>query len=238
LTNPDGQNGVFEIGGPEIAVYRDLMLRYACARGLKRRLILFPGIPVWFMAFGVALMTPVPYRIAHALVEGLSADSLVQHSEALRVFPEVQLVDYDTATRDALKKTHPVHIERVWVDPDRHSTFVKHEGCFIDHCEMKINAAPENVVRAIKRTVEQQNWEIDLNEPDSRIIARDPRQRYGKLWVEWRVRQTGSPSGLTQTVFFAPRGLPGFIHWLVLYPFHWMRFRSLIRGMAGQSQDS
>ena len=41
------------------------------------------------MAFGVGLMTPVPYPIAYALIGGLSADSVVKHPEALKVFPEV-----------------------------------------------------------------------------------------------------------------------------------------------------
>jgi uncharacterized protein YbjT (DUF2867 family) len=38
LTNPNGRGGVFEIGGPNITVYGDLMLRYANARGLKRHI--------------------------------------------------------------------------------------------------------------------------------------------------------------------------------------------------------
>ena len=90
LTNPNGRGQVFEIGGPDIAIYGDLMLRYARIRGLKRRMFLLPGIPVWFMAFGVGLMTPVPYPIAYALIGGLSADSVVKHPEALEVFPGSQ----------------------------------------------------------------------------------------------------------------------------------------------------
>ena len=37
------------------------------------------------MASGVGLMTPVPYPIAYALIGGLSADSVVKHSQALQV---------------------------------------------------------------------------------------------------------------------------------------------------------
>src|SRR5689334_20538286 len=116
LTNRSGQGGVFEIGGPEVARYGDLMLRYARIRGLKRGMFLLPGMPVGFMAFGVGLMTPVPYPIAYALIGGLSADSVVKHPQALETFPEVQLIDFDTATKYALEKTHPAHIERIWDD--------------------------------------------------------------------------------------------------------------------------
>ncbi|HLO33198.1 MAG TPA: NmrA family NAD(P)-binding protein, partial [Anaerolineales bacterium] len=114
LTNPNGRGQVFEIGGPDIATYGDLMLGYARIRGIKRRMLLLPGIPLWFMAFGVGLMTPVPYPIAYALIDGLSADSVVKHPEALNTFPEVKLIDFDSATRAALEKTDPISIERVW----------------------------------------------------------------------------------------------------------------------------
>ncbi len=119
LDNRDGHGQVFEIGGPQVTTYGDLMLRYARLRGHKRSLLLLPGIPVWFMAFGISLFTPVPRPIAAALVGGLSSDSLVIHHDALRVFPEVKLIDFDSATRDALIQLHPDKVERVWDDGQR-----------------------------------------------------------------------------------------------------------------------
>src|SRR5215208_7942790 len=151
LTNPRGRGGVFEIGGPNTAKYGDLMLRYARQRGLQRRMILLPGIPLWFMAFGVGLMTPVPYPIAYALIGGLSTDSLVKHPQALDVFPEVKLIDFDTATKDALENTHPSQIERVWADGKHEPKSIKHEGCFIEHRELAVNADPETVLEAITK---------------------------------------------------------------------------------------
>ncbi len=148
LTNPNGRGGVFEIGGPDVTTYGELMLRYARLRGLKRRMFLLPGMPVWFMAFGVGLMTPVPYPIAYALIGGLSADSVVQHSDALKVFPEVQLIDFDFAAKDALERTHPSHIERVW-EAGRAFRFLKHEGCFIDHRELTVHTDSEKVFEAL-----------------------------------------------------------------------------------------
>ena len=272
LENKSGQGQVFEIGGPEIAGYGNLMLRYAQARGLKRTLLLFPGLPVWFMAFGVGLMTPVPYPIAHALLAGLSADSVVKHPEALKVFPEVKLIDFDTAIMDALEKTHPDYIERVWEadgnvgslteqNPDCEDSFqpsevwatLKHEGCFIDHRERKVRSSSENIFQSIAHFVSKHDWQIESKEGNSRITANNRYQRFGRQWLEWRVagrtdrerrpfgRQSPAgdgPTHLSQTVFFSPRGLPGFLYWILLYPFHWIRFRGLIRGIAAQSENS
>lgn len=219
LTNPNGRGEVFEIGGPDIAVYGDLLRRYAHLRGLKRGMLLIPGIPVWFMAFGVGLMTPVPYPIAYALIGGLSADSVVKYPEALKVFPEVKLIDFDTAAKDALEKTHPFHIERVWDDGTPFAKSIKHEGCFIDHREIRANVDAEKISREVEK-----------------MGLREKVSLFGTQWVEWRVRQADKAACLSQTVFFSPHGLPGFLYWYLLYPFHQIRFRGLIRKIIMQAQ--
>ncbi len=210
LKNKNGQGQVFEVGGPEIAIYKDLMLRYAHARQLNRRMVILPFLPVWFMAFGVDLMTPVPYPIAHALIEGLSADSIVNHPEVLTVFPEVKLIDYDAATKDALEKTHPSHIERVWVDGTPGIKSLKHEGCFILHMTSPLPLGKRLGVRENRHTI------------------------FGDLWLEH-----GQVDNLAYTtLFFSPHGLPGFLYWFILFPFHWMRFRGLMRRMVKPSETT
>jgi uncharacterized protein YbjT (DUF2867 family) len=131
LTNPNGRGYVFEIGGPDVFTYQELMKKYAEIRGHKRSFLLLPYIPVWFMAFGIHLMTPVPYPIAYALVGGLSSDSVVIHDEARKTFPEVVLMDYESAVREALRRLHPLEVEQVW-DDDQNAS-LKHEGFFILH---------------------------------------------------------------------------------------------------------
>jgi uncharacterized protein YbjT (DUF2867 family) len=200
LTNPNGRGGVFEIGGPDIHEYGDLMVRYARARGLKRTMFLVPGIPISLMAFGVHLITPVPYPIAYALIGGLSTDSVVKHPEALKVFPEVELVDFDAATQKALGFTNPDHIERVWVNGSLKSKSLKHEGCFILH---RVYAPKES-----KQETRKEYFNT----------------YFGKLWIE--------QNDTSQTIIFSPHGLPGFLYWYLLYPFHRLRFRGLLRKMT------
>ena len=211
LTNPNGRGGIFEIGGPDVHEYGELMVCYAHARGLKRTMFLIPGVPVWFMAFGVGLMTPVPYPIAYALIGGLSADSIVKHPKALTVFPEVNLIDFDTATKVALGKTHPDHIERIWVDGDSKPKSLKHEGCFILHKIFALSGAEAVAKAQSKREVTRIHFS----------------NFFGTLWLE--------QDDTSQTIFFSPRGLPGFLYWYLLYPFHWLRFRSLLRKIAKPS---
>jgi uncharacterized protein YbjT (DUF2867 family) len=216
LTNLNGHGDVFEIGGPEVSSYRDLMLRYAHIRGLNRKMLLLPGIPLWFMAFGVGLMTPVPYPIAYALIGSLSTDSIVKHPEALKVFPEVTLMDFNAATKKALGFTHPDHIERVWVDGTSHTKSLKHEGCFILHKTYPLPASS-----SLSRRSRQLDEGLEMREKHHSV--------FGKMWLETHVSYASSVTYLFCTLIFSPHGLPGFLYWFLLYPFHWLRFRGLIR---------
>ena len=158
LENPDKQNPIYEIGGDEIFTYGDLMLEYARLRGLKRKLLMLPGIPLWFMAIGVGMMTPVPYPIAYALIGGLSGNSVVQHEEARRVFPNVKLINFEEATKKALRHLSPASTERVWEGLDRDSVRVKHEGFFIDYRRVEIKASPESIYQVLISLGGRNGW--------------------------------------------------------------------------------
>ena len=285
LEIPDKQNRILEIGGEDVTSYRDLMLQYARLRGLKRRLIMLPGIPPWFMAMGVAMMTPVPLRIAYALIGGLANDSIVQHEEARRIFPNIQLINFEEATRNALGHLSPTSVERVWEGPGREVIRIKHEGFFIDYRRMEVNTPPESVYRVltslggpdgwlyanwlwqlrgwvdkrlggpglrgrgnpIKRNDRVDYYRVEEMKQNSRLRLHSELRAPGEGWVEWRVdakHRPGLMSGnqaevegsvLTQTVYFAPRGLPGFLYWYALSPLHRLVFRGLIRAIKRRS---
>ena len=236
LTNLNGYGKVFEIGGPDITTYGDLMLRYARLRGIRRSMFLVPGLPLWFMAFGVGLMTPVPYPIAYALIGGLSSDSVVKHPEALTAFPEVTLIDFDSAARDALKKTHPSEIERVWEDGRQGPRSIKHEGCFIDHRQHPFPVEPEKVLSAVLQYVSRSTAFDEVQQTEEKISVHVKDQAAGEKWIEWRVGGAGSPTYLSQTIFFCPRGLPGFLYWYLLYPLHMIKFNKSIRSIVEQGK--
>jgi uncharacterized protein YbjT (DUF2867 family) len=238
----DGQGRVLEIGGPEIITYQDLMLRYARIRGHKRRCFLLPYVPVRFMAFGIGLMTPVSHPIARALVEGLSHDSLVVYNDARDIYPEIKLIDSDTATKDALTRLHPLKIERIWDDGEGRTRTLKHEGFFIDHREIKVDAEPGKVFDTITNFI-MRRFIVDAVEPDHLLLLRSQRKAPGEGWIEWRVSRIAPLRGLrnptctklTQTIYFTPRGLGGFLYWYLLYPIHAIVFRRLLKRIARNS---
>ena len=75
---PPDVNRAFDIGGPDVLTYRDMMQRYAAVAGLRRRAIVpVPVLSPTLSGHWVGLITPVPASIAKPLVtrENSSGDA-------------------------------------------------------------------------------------------------------------------------------------------------------------------
>jgi len=72
LLNGETAGQSFDIGGPEIFTYVEMMQKYAEARGLAKRFIVrVPVLTPMLSAYWVDLVTPISSGIAHPLIEGL-----------------------------------------------------------------------------------------------------------------------------------------------------------------------
>jgi uncharacterized protein YbjT (DUF2867 family) len=117
LERPAGPGGVFEMGGPDVLTYRQMMDRYAAAAGLRRRII----IPVNVLSprlssHWINLVTPLPFQLARPLVESLVNDVVVSPARDIRnVSPHVPL-SFDEAVRRALARVHEFDVKTSWMD--------------------------------------------------------------------------------------------------------------------------
>jgi hypothetical protein len=60
----------------------------------------------------------------------------------------------------------------------------------------------------------------------------------GEGWVQFEaVPYEEGRTRLMQTVFFAPKGLVGFLYWYLLYPFHVVIFGKMIKEIAGRAEQ-
>ena len=278
LDHPEARGGICELGGPDVMLYADTMLRYAGLRGLKRRLLTLPVIPVWIMDRFVGWLTPVPAVIAEPLIGGLQSDSIVLNDTAVHLFPKIKLIPYDLAVNESLEELIPARLERVWEGLGRDTINIKHEGFFIIYRRVIVNALPTRVYRVFTAMGGRNGWpyanwlwllrgwlddlfgghsiplkedgdtglkegdaldyfRVERLEPD-RLLRLYPELRTpGEGWMEWRVDLApGNKSTLTQTAFFAPRGLPGFLYWALLGPLHRFVFRGLIQAIKQRSE--
>ncbi|MBS3809398.1 MAG: NAD(P)H-binding protein [Desulfobacterales bacterium] len=101
LKTPETTGATFDIGGPEVLSYADLMRKYARVRGLKRYIIGVPFFNMILSTYWVALITPVPSGIVFPLAEGLRTPAVCREKRIIDLVP-LQLVDMEQAICNAL----------------------------------------------------------------------------------------------------------------------------------------
>lgn len=116
---PESVSGVFDIGGPEVFSYADMMQGYAKAAGLRKRWIIpVPVLTPRLSSGWVGLVTPVPYTLASRLVESLKNEVVAQPSEIRNLIPDPPggLTPLDRAVKLALVKIKDARVETRWSD--------------------------------------------------------------------------------------------------------------------------
>jgi len=81
------ESRIFEIGGPDVVTYGDLIREYARQKGLRRWLIFVPVLTPYLSGLWLALVTPDSFEVGRHLIEGLKNPTVVLDKSALDVFP-------------------------------------------------------------------------------------------------------------------------------------------------------
>lgn len=107
----------FDICGPDVLTYADMMRRYAAVAGLRPRLIVpVPLLSPGLSALWVGLVTPVPAGLARPLVESLRNEVVCAEHDIARYAPDPPggLVPLDRAVALALRRVRAGDVETRW----------------------------------------------------------------------------------------------------------------------------
>jgi uncharacterized protein YbjT (DUF2867 family) len=110
-------NRAFDIGGPDVFRYGQLMNGYAVEAGLKQRPIAaLPVLTPWLASQWVNLVTPIPRALAVPIIESLLHDAVVSNSDIDAVIapPEGGLTGYRASVRLALARMKKGEVETSW----------------------------------------------------------------------------------------------------------------------------
>ncbi|MEH0929257.1 SDR family oxidoreductase [Micromonospora sp. CPCC 205558] len=114
---PAEVNRGFDVGGPDVLTFREMMQRYARVAELRRRIIV-PVRPLTpsLSSHWVGLVTPVPNKIARPLVESLIHEAVVHEHDIARYVPDPPggLTGFDEAVALALAKVRDAQVETRW----------------------------------------------------------------------------------------------------------------------------
>lgn len=108
-------NLIVDIGSEEMT-FQHMLIKAAEVMGLKRRLIPVPFLTPKLSSYWLILLTPVAYRIARALVEGLKSETILQNDNAKKYFPSISPVCYAKAVEIALSEIENDQVLSRWCD--------------------------------------------------------------------------------------------------------------------------
>ena len=118
LKNPI--SGIFDIGGPEILSYADMMQKFAACSGLRKRWIIkVPVLTPKLSSLWIGLVTPVPTALAKPLIGSLINETVADPKKSIDAIipkPAEGLIDVTTAINLALSRTSNNQVETRWSD--------------------------------------------------------------------------------------------------------------------------
>lgn len=167
---PSEVNRTFEIGGPEVLSYQEMMQAYARVAGLPRRIILpinvlSPGLS----SHWVNLVTPVPKSIARPLVQSLRHPAVCHEHDIAHWIPDPVegLVPFDSAVKLALTRIREADVITRWsgaatpgAPSDPLPTDPQWSGgtLYTDVREVECHASAEELWRAVECIGGENGW--------------------------------------------------------------------------------
>jgi uncharacterized protein YbjT (DUF2867 family) len=104
-----------DIGCEELS-FQEMMKQAAEVMGLKRYLFPVPVLSPRLSSYWLILFTPIPYKLAAALVEGLKSETVLQNDNAAKLYPHIAPRSFKQAVADALGELEHNQVLSRWCD--------------------------------------------------------------------------------------------------------------------------
>lgn len=203
LQNEETAGKSLEIGGPDVLSYRQLMQLAAEELGLWKRIII--GIPLLtprLSSAWISLVTPVTYRLARPLADGLRNKVVVTDNTAQQLMPHEPLTAR-VAIRRAIAITRQGQVPTRWsvAGPIPGDPEWAGGKTFVDQRSVDIDATPDDVFSAVCKIGGGHGWyagdilwqirgwmDQAVGGPGLRRGRRDPENvEFGETLDFWRV---------------------------------------------------
>lgn len=148
-------NQDFDIGGPDILTYKNMLLQFAKARNLKRTIITIPVMTPRLSSYWLYFVTSTSYQLATSLVNSMKIE-VVCRDRRINDLLEVEPLSYQEALKRAFSKIENNEILSSWKDAYSSSglnfnisdfTRVPTFGCFKDTQKRKVKNREASIDR-------------------------------------------------------------------------------------------
>jgi hypothetical protein len=147
LNNQPTYNNSYDIGGPEILTYKEMLLGFAKVRGLKRAIWVVPVMTPRLSSYWLYFVTSTSYSLAIHLVNSMKVEVICKENDINELIGGVPLIGYEQAIRLAFGKIEQNQVASSWEDALTSTILdngisqhiqVPINGCFTDKKVMKI----------------------------------------------------------------------------------------------------
>ncbi|MEN8764169.1 MAG: SDR family oxidoreductase [Thiogranum sp.] len=108
-------NTSYDVGGPEVLTYADIMRQYGEVVGRRPIIIPVPLLNPRLSSYWLRLVTSVPTNIARALIEGLKQD-VIADDAPIRALIRLPLLNFEQSVRAALDAERSQEITARWTE--------------------------------------------------------------------------------------------------------------------------
>ncbi len=163
LENPATAGRVFDIGGPDVLTYKQMMERFAAIVGVRRWIFVVPVLTPRLSAYWANLVTPVPASIAFPLIEGLKAETICE-DDGIRELVPIPLIGFDEAVRLSLAAIKRREVATRWTNaslPDSRSPAVPFDPAefpIFDRQKVECTASPSALFDRVARVGGRVGW--------------------------------------------------------------------------------
>jgi uncharacterized protein YbjT (DUF2867 family) len=146
LMNKTTFNHSYDIGGPDILTYKQMLLRFANVRGLKRWIGIVPVMTPKLSSYWLYFITSTSYSLAQNLVDSMKVEVVCKENN-LKEILGIRPVSYEDAIREAFEKIELNQVPSSWKDALTSNTLndgisryaeVPVNGCYFDDRELHI----------------------------------------------------------------------------------------------------
>lgn len=241
----------WDIGGPDILSYGEMMQIYAELAGLsKRHILVLPLLTPSIASWWVGLVTPIPSGLARPLVESLHCDAVMRNHDVDGIIPPPPggLTRYRRSVTLALSRVAHGEVETSWsgatpTGPPSDSLpsdpSWAGESVFTVERSAVTTTSPDQLWKVVESFAASRGdrWLVDSAEPGTLLRIRDEKRAPGDSWLEMRVTpHADSGSRYDQRSMFFPRGLAGRVYWQALRPVSALMLRRMMRDVLRAAQ--
>jgi len=164
-------SGVYDIGGPAVLSYADMMQAFAKISGLRRRWIIkVPVLTPGLSSLWIGFVTPVPTALARPLVHSLISEVVADPEKSIDGLippPPEGLLQVNRAIELALSRISENQVESRWSDATQPTApWQKAQGdpdwageiIYRDHRERTVETTAENLWKSVEQIGGDNGW--------------------------------------------------------------------------------